>query len=124
MILDTHVFLWWLFDDPKLSVDFHRLIADKSNDIFISSASVWEISTKFRLGKLSQASNVADNVPFWIKKAGFYSLPIMPEHAQLAGSFSFSHRDPFDRMLISQAKIEGKRLLTEDKIILQLITSI
>ena len=115
MLLDTHIFLWWLFDDSKLSHKIRAIISDFNNPIFISSASVWEIATKYRLGKLPEASSVAENVPYWITKAGFKPLAIEPEHAQLAGSWDTDHRDPFDRMLAAQAKLEDFTLVTADK---------
>ncbi|MDX8399599.1 MAG: type II toxin-antitoxin system VapC family toxin, partial [Gallionellaceae bacterium] len=72
-----------------------------------------------RLGKLPQAEDVAKRVPVWIEKAGFNSLPITVEHAQLAGSWNIDHRDPFDRMLAAQARLENIPLATVDKALLQ-----
>ena len=114
MLLDTHIFLWWLFDDPKLSTSLRSTISDTEQLIFISSASVWEVATKYRLGKLPQAGTVASNLPYWIDQAGFTPLPISPEHAQLAGSWKQEHRDPFDRMLAAQSKLEKIALATVD----------
>jgi PIN domain nuclease of toxin-antitoxin system len=114
MLLDTHIFLWWLFDDPKLPAGIRDYVKDANNRIYISAASVWEISTKFRLGRLPQAKSVAKNVPEWIIKAGFQPLSITPEHAQLAGAWKIAHRDPFDRMLAAQARIEDLPLATVD----------
>lgn len=114
MLLDTHIFLWWLFDDPRLSQPLRLTMGDTTQSILVSSASVWEIATKYRLGKLNEAGTVAKNVPKWIEQAGFSALPITPEHAQLAGSWNHQHRDPFDRMLVAQAKIEKIPLATVD----------
>lgn len=114
MILDTHVFLWWLFDDRRLSDRLRERLADAAQDVFVSSASVWEIATKYRLGKLAQAAEVAGDVPAWIARAGFAPLPISPQHAQLAGGWQHAHRDPFDRMLAAQARIEAMPLATDD----------
>jgi len=114
MLLDTHIFLWWLFDDPKLPTGIRRFVKDKNNTIFVSAASVWEIATKFRLGRLPKAAEVAKNVPEWITRAGFESMPVTAEHAQLAGDWNLSHRDPFDRMLAAQAKLEKMPLATVD----------
>lgn len=114
MLLDTHIFLWWLFDDPKLPVGIKRFVKDRNNAVFVSAASVWEIATKFRIGNLPDAAEIADNVPEWIVRAGFESMPVTPEHAQLAGSWNLSYRDPFDRMLAAQAKLERMPLATED----------
>ncbi|MEA3548410.1 MAG: type II toxin-antitoxin system VapC family toxin [Thermodesulfobacteriota bacterium] len=115
MLLDTHIFLWWLFDDPRLPAGIKRNIRNVDNAIYISAASVWEIATKFRIGKLPEAVSVARNVPAWIEKAGFIPMAVTPEHAQLAGSWDVSHRDPFDRMLASQAKLEKIPLASIDR---------
>ncbi len=115
MILDTHIFLWWLFDDPQLPLGIKKHIESVDHSIFVSAASVWEITTKFRIGKLPHASEVAADVPGWIVKAGFQPLDITPEHAQLAGSWSMQHRDPFDRMIAAQARLEKLLLASIDK---------
>jgi len=119
LLLDTHIFLWWLFGDPKLPDKIIRYIEDRDNDVFVSAASVWEISTKYRLGKLPQAENVAKHTPAWIERAGFNSLPITAEHAQLAGAWNAAHRAPFDRMLAAQAKLENIPLATVDNALQQ-----
>ena len=114
-LLDTHAFLWWLFDDPNLSSISRRIIRDPKNTISISSASAWEIATKYRLGKLPEAGEVASDITGWVHKASFESMPITIEHAQLAGSWRVSHWDPFDRMLAAQSKLENITLVTVDK---------
>lgn len=114
MIIDTHIFLWWLFNDPQLPDGIKHHIEDIDHSIFVSAASVWEITTKYRIGKLPHASSVAGNVPLWIVKAGFQSLAITPEHAQLAGSWEVLHRDPFDRMLAAQSSLEKIPLASTD----------
>ncbi len=114
MLLDTHIFLWWLFNDPKLPFGISDYLKNRNNDAYVSSASVWEIATKFRIGKLPEAGMVAKNVSEWILRAGFKSLSITHEHAQLAGSWDISHCDPFDRMLTAQAKIEDIPLSSVD----------
>jgi len=119
MLLDTHIFLWWLFGDSKLPGKIMRYIEERDHAVFVSAASVWEIATKYRLGKLPQAERVAKRVPSWIEQAGFTSLSISAEHAQLAGSWSIGHRDPFDRMLAAQAKLESIPLATVDKVLQQ-----
>ena len=119
ILLDTHIFLWWLFDDNCLPAGIRNSIEDIDNEIFVSAASVWEISTKFRLGRLPQAANVAKDVPLWIEKAGFRPLAINPAHAQLAGDWKISHRDPFDRMLAAQTQIEKMTLASVDRMLQQ-----
>jgi len=119
MLLDAHIFLWWLFGDKNLPDGIRRYVEDRDHEIYVSAASVWEIATKYRLGKLPHAGNVAKRTPVWIEKAGFKSLAITPEHAQLAGSWAGSHRDPFDRMLAAQSKLENMPLATVDHALLQ-----
>lgn len=114
LLLDTHIFLWWLFDDSHLPQGIRAAISNPANTVLVSSASVWEIATKYRLGKLPEAEQVAKNVPTWIDKAGFQPLPITPEHAQLAGDWNLPHRDPFDRMLAAQAQLEKVFLASID----------
>ena len=118
MILDTHIFLWWLFDDARLPAKIREYIQDIDNLVYISAVTAWEISTKYRLGKLPEASSVAENVPHWVSKAGFQALNVTLEHAQLAGSWNIEHRDPFDRMLAAQSKLEQIPLATTDKALL------
>lgn len=115
LLLDTHALLWWLFDDPKLPDTVRRLIADRSNQILVSSASAWEICTKHRLGKLPAADQLAGDVAVWVLRAGFNELPVTIEHAQKAGSWPQRHRDPFDRMLAAQGSIEGVPLVSRDE---------
>jgi len=115
-LLDTHVLLWWLFDDPKLSDLAHKVIQAPDNTILISSASGWEIATKYRLGKLPHAGEAAHNLPALLRKSHMDVLPITMEHALAAGALPGPHRDPFDRMLIAQGQIEGLRIVTSDPV--------
>jgi PIN domain nuclease of toxin-antitoxin system len=117
-LIDTHVFLWWLFDDPKLPKSCRELIADPENEILVSSASAWEIATKHRLKKLHSADALVKDIADWVRRAGFVELPITIEHAQRAGCFDVPHRDPFDRMLAAQSTIESIPLVTMDKALL------
>ena len=114
-LMDTHALLYWLFDDPKLSKNARSIIAEPGNEILVSSASAWEIATKYRIGKLDSAKVLVSDIPGWVSKAGFSELPICIAHAQLAGSYSNPHRDPFDRMLAAQSEIEDIPLITSDK---------
>ena len=114
-LLDTHTLLWWLFDDPELSEVSRELIADPDNRILVSSASAWEITTKYRLGKLDRAKELARDVATWVQRAGFGELPISISHAQRAGSWPQAHRDPFDRMLAAQCASEDLPLISRDE---------
>jgi len=114
-LLDTHVLLWWLFDDPKLSDPARDVIRAPENRILVSSASGWEIATKSRLGKLPHAGDITDNLPSLLQKARFTILPITMVHALAAGALPGPHRDPFDRMLIAQGQIEQIPIVTSDR---------
>jgi PIN domain nuclease of toxin-antitoxin system len=114
-LLDTHALLWWLFDDPRLPEVPRRLIADPSNQIYISSACAWEVCTKHRLGKLPAAEQLAQDVPGWVARAGFVELPVTLRHAQKAGGWRQPHRDPFDRMLAAQSVLEDLPLISRDE---------
>ena len=102
-LLDTHAFLWWLFDDRRLSRRARAVMADPGNTLLVSAASAWEISTKHRLGKLPSASVLVQDLPGWVVRAGFRDLPITLADAQRAGAWPQAHRDPFDRMLAAQS---------------------
>lgn len=109
LLLDTHVVLWWLTDAPELSDDLKQQLDDEPA-VYLSPATVWEITIKQSIGKLTGP----DNLPEIVVDAGFRSLPITAEHAVIAGRLPLLHRDPFDRMLIAQARCEGLFLVTRD----------
>ena len=116
LLLDTHAFLWWLEGDRRMSRKARALIADDDNEVFLSAASVWEITTKARLGKLPRALAVAADVPAAMASQGFAPLSITTAHAQRAGSLPGPHRDPFDRMLVAQADLEGLPIVSMDAV--------
>ncbi len=110
LLLDTHVFLWWDRQDKALNADTRALIADPANQVFISAASIWEIAIKRRLKKLDfRGSAVAA-----IGANGFHELPILPIDAENAGALAWQHNDPFDRMLVAQARRLTFTLATAD----------
>jgi PIN domain nuclease of toxin-antitoxin system len=115
-LLDTHALLWWLFDDPKLSQQARATIAQAEHEILVSAASAWEISTKHRLGKLPEAGDIVDQFPTYIRKARFTALDVSVDHALLAGRLPGLHRDPFERMLIAQARILNVPIVTTDPV--------
>jgi PIN domain nuclease of toxin-antitoxin system len=106
--------LWWLFDDSKLCEISRRIIANKNHEILVSSATAWEIATKYRIGKLPEAKPLLDNYRGALKRLGFLELAINTDHALTAGSLTIDHRDPFDRMLMAQAKLENIPIVTYD----------
>ena len=113
ILLDTHVLIWALENNPTLSKTAIDCIVDGSNMVFVSAASVWEINIKIAMGKLEAPDNLLEE----IRLHRFTPLPITLEHAQLAGRLPDIHRDPFDRMLVAQAMIEKLALVTRDKMI-------
>ncbi len=114
LLLDTHALLWWCADDARLSSAARSAIQHDTNDVMVSAASAWEISTKARLGKLSGVERLLSGFEELMAADRFVLLPMTHKHALLAGGFALEHRDPFDRMLASQALIEGATLLTND----------
>ena len=103
LLLDTHAFIWWSSDSARLSQPAHHLIADESNDVLVSAASAWEIATKHRLGKLSDAEAIALDIPGYIARQDFEELSVTVADGVRAGELPGPLRDPFDRMLIAQA---------------------
>jgi PIN domain nuclease of toxin-antitoxin system len=109
LLLDTHVALWGIAGATTLGNDFlDRLRHDP--DIFLSPVTLWEITIKQTAGKLAGPSDLAERV----RDMGFRELPITPAHAIAAGRLPMHHRDPFDRMLVAQATVEGLTLATRD----------
>jgi PIN domain nuclease of toxin-antitoxin system len=113
-LIDTHVLLWWIFDDPKLDQNIREIIQNPSNKIIVSSASAWEIATKYRIGKLPEAKQLLENYDQIIQKARFDQLSITTAHALRAGSLPIQHRDPFDRMIMAQSELEKIPVITYD----------
>ena len=114
LLLDTHALLWWWTNDKQLSSAAREAIAEERNTVLVSAASVWEISTKFRLGKLAIAQAALKQFRQLVEADGFEHLPVTWQHSLLAGGYLHEHRDPFDRMLAAQSEIENARLVTCD----------
>jgi PIN domain nuclease of toxin-antitoxin system len=110
LLVDTHVILWWLADDPTLSDELKDAL-DTEPDVRFSPASVWEVTIKQGLGKLKGP----DDLPERIRDCGLRELPVTSLHAMTAGRLPAVHRDPFDRLLIAQARSEGLTLVTRDR---------
>ena len=109
LLLDTHVVLWWLADDPGLPEEIKDRL-DHEPDVRVSAATIWEIAIKQALGKISAPADLANRV----RDSGFRELPIDFTHAIAAGRLPPIHRDPFDRMLVAQARCEDLTLVTRD----------
>lgn len=114
-LIDTHILLWWLFDDPKLSNQCRDIIRNPDCRIIVSSATAWEIATKYRIGKLPEAEQLVTEYSQILHQAKFIELAITTAHALRAGSLPIEHRDPFDRMILAQAELENLPVITYDK---------
>lgn len=113
LLLDTHVYLWWLQDHPKLSKEGRSKIVSAS-EVYVSSASIWEATIKAGIGKLEVDVN---ELVSEIANSGFQELPISAKHAAMVARLPDIHRDPFDRILVAQALCEPLRFLTVDGIL-------
>ena len=111
ILLDTHVFIWWVEDSNKLSKAARNIIAN-ADEAYISSASIWEIAIKSKIGKIEVDMNALINT---IKKGDFLELPVSVKHAAATLELPDIHNDPFDRILISQAITEPLRFISADK---------
>ena len=119
LLLDTCTFLWVLSGAPQLSPRAADIVRQPDNEIFLSVASAWEISVKHSSGKLMLPERPERFVPAMRDERGIVSLPIDEESALHASRLAWLHRDPFDRLLVSQAIVHGMTILTPDPIISQ-----
>ncbi len=113
-LLDTHTFLWWIIDSPKLSSHVCEIISDGNNDLFLSAASGWEIAIKAQLGRLRLPDDPERFIPDQLTANAIQSLPIQMSHALHVYTLPNHHRDPFDRMLVAQAQLENLAILSAD----------
>jgi len=113
LLLDSHAYLWWLADDPKLSATAKAAIADPANSVMVSAATIWEIEIKRAVGRLDagEVDLVAE-----ISACDFGELPIRATHAAAAAQLPHHHGDPFDRMLVAQGRTEGLVTVTVDPV--------
>ena len=116
LLLDTHVALWAIADDPRLKNTARALIADASNTVVVSAVSVWEIAIKHALGKGDMPVSAAEALAYF-KAAGFLLLDVTAEHAAQVEQLPPIHADPFDRLIVAQAFCEPLRLMTHDAVV-------
>ena len=112
ILLDTRILLGWLADSPSLSVRARELIANPEHAVFVSAVSLWEIWLKQSLGKLRLPSDFEER----LAGESFERLPLLAAHAREVATLPWRHRDPFDRMLIAQARASGLSFLTADEV--------
>jgi PIN domain nuclease of toxin-antitoxin system len=113
LLLDTHVALWCISNDPKLSSVARELISAPQNTVWVSSVNIWEISIKNSRRKKSVFISGKDSIDYF-RQAGFQFLPVKPEHTVIVEELPHHHQDPFDRLLVAQALAEPMRLVTHD----------
>jgi PIN domain nuclease of toxin-antitoxin system len=114
LLLDTHIFLWFVNDDPRLSDPLKDLIENENNFSYLSIASLWEMSIKYNLGKLTLAPSYEEFVEREVRESSIILLNIELEHLRINASLPFHHRDPFDRIIIAQAMAENLPIMTVD----------
>ena len=119
LLLDTHAVIWALTDPSQLSPTAQNAIQNPRNEVFASSVNAWEVSIKYHLGKLPEGAQILPVYHASLAKARFLELLISSEHGIRAGSLTWAHRDPFDRLLVAQSQLEAMTLVTSDTIIQQ-----
>ncbi len=112
-LLDTHVLLWWLVDDPTLSTSARHVLAEGKSRVCVSAATIWEIVIKQALKKIELPDDFAEVVA----AQGFESLPVTWDHAFEVSKLPDHHRDPFDRILIAQSRVEELTLISRDAVV-------
>ena len=118
-LLDTHAFIWWATQDPALPGTVRATIDDPAHETYFSAVSAWEIAIKAQLGQLALQGEVERLIPDQIAAGRFLTLPVEIRHALRVGTLPLLHRDPFDRLLVAQAQLEGLSVLTADHAIAQ-----
>jgi PIN domain nuclease of toxin-antitoxin system len=116
LLLDTHALIWWWTDDSRLPQPARSAIAGRDNTVLVSAASAWEIATKHRVGKWPEVARIVDEFETYIVRSRFGLLSITATHARTAGMLEGPHRDPFDRMLVAQAREEALAIVSGDRI--------
>jgi len=116
VLLDTHALLWTFLESPRLSPAALAVLASTENEKLVSAVSAMEITLKYRLGKLAEAAPFIRQGRLAIEDLDHVPLPVSMDHAALAGSLDIPHKDPFDRLLIAQARIERVPIVSNEKL--------
>ena len=114
LLLDTHALLWVLLDPERIPAETLATVRAPETTVYVSAASAWEIATKHRLGKLEGAAAVVSGYREHLARLRAQELPITGHHALTAGTLQWSHRDPFDRVIVAQAVLESLPVVTSD----------
>lgn len=118
-LLDTHIFLWWITDNSKLDEKLRSIISDKKNELFLSSASIWEMMIKSKLNKLDLPDNPRAFIKEQVELNSINILNVTMDHSFETYGLPDLHKDPFDRMLVAQAKFEDLIIISTDSFVKQ-----
>jgi PIN domain nuclease of toxin-antitoxin system len=124
LLLDTHVFFWWVKQDPRLTSQHRAQLESDDNRVYVSAVTGWEIAIKVKIGKWPEAATLLPGLSEKIEAIGFELLPLTLAQAERAGSLDLVHRDPFDRLLAAQALDLGIPIATVDPAMARLGCSI
>jgi PIN domain nuclease of toxin-antitoxin system len=117
LLLDTHALIWWLLDDVSLSPTARAALATPENQVFVSAVSIGEIAIKLSINKLPLPKELDRDLLDVVTATGFTPLPVTLEHAYAIRHLPWHHRDPFDRLLIAQSRVERLTIVTDDRMI-------
>ena len=115
LLLDTHALLWVLTDKARITPKIRQLLTDHRNETWASAASIFEIAAKYATGRRGGPTVDAERLLSLAREASYPVMPISPEHAAATGSIARYHPDPFDRLILAQAQVEGLQLVTHDE---------
>jgi PIN domain nuclease of toxin-antitoxin system len=115
-LLDTHALIWWFMNSPLLGEAARRQLSETDSTVFVSAVSAYEMALKHRIGRLPEVAALIADYSRHLAGQGFTHLAVSAEHALRAGGFELGHRDPFDRMLIAQAQLEGLTLVSNERL--------
>jgi PIN domain nuclease of toxin-antitoxin system len=117
VLLDTHAMYWYIEGDPQLSAKAETTIQDPSNEVLMSPASYWEIAIKVSIGKWQLNRPYEEFIDIGLNRYGFQILPVLPTHTARLIGLPFHHKDPFDRLLVAQAIVEGIPIISSDAVL-------
>lgn len=115
LLVETHALLWWLTDSPKMKSTWRRALGDSQTRVVVSAATIWELVIKPAIGRLRRDLPEGTDLPSLAECCGFEDMPVTARHAAAVADLPFHHADPFDRILIAQAKLERLTLVSADR---------
>jgi PIN domain nuclease of toxin-antitoxin system len=115
LLLDTQAWLWMISQSERLSREARARLFDPGTELYLSAASVWEIAIKSSIGKVRFPGPIGAYVPSALERSGVRSLAVDSRHALRTAELPMHHRDPFDRLLVAQAQLEGMAIVTADR---------